>query len=88
MPALLWPSPKGDASPGQYIERSETIGTSDVTTVDIEPFSRRGSPSPAGLIVIRSFPGTVFGRVITSPLSSRNRSCTVAGVLKTDCSTG
>src|SRR5262245_32239127 len=33
-PELLWPSPNGVPPSGQYIDRSDTIATSDCTTVD------------------------------------------------------
>src|SRR5262249_21772170 len=72
---LLWPSVQGTTSPIQYIERSATSGTSEVTTVDTAAFFRRTSGSAPMLIVSRWFAGIVFDSVTVSPVSSRN--CTV-----------
>src|SRR5262249_24103206 len=52
-PELLWPSPNGEASPGQYIDRSETMPTSELTTVENAAAVSFAS-SPAGLTVSRS----------------------------------
>jgi hypothetical protein len=69
------------------IDRSDTIGRSDCTTVDSADFSSRGSPSPAGLIVIRWRGSIVFSLTITSPVDSRKRNVTCAGA-SCDCSRG
>src|SRR5262245_26396373 len=79
-PKLLWASCQPCEISGQYIARSTTISTSDVTVVDTAAFRSCGA-TVSTLIVDRLLPGmtTFCGMVV--PSSSRYRSETLAGAL-------
>ena len=79
-PTVLWASVQGPGSPTQYIDRSATIGTSDVTSVENAALASVGSACSTST-VSRAFGATVRSCVMVAPLSSRYRSRTVAGVV-------